>query len=106
MKSMGGARNEHSIKNKFNSLVKKQRKHESLPKTDDEIYQLIINRIHNTISLSSGASSFDFGKKSPKVESPPETEPEPKSYFERNFMQKILNFKAKKTETEIEMEEK
>lgn len=35
VKQMEGARNEHSIKNKFNSLVKKQKKHELSPKTDE-----------------------------------------------------------------------
>ena len=44
VKRLGNSRNEHSIKNKFNSLVKKQKKlNKGLE--DNEIYDVIISRI-------------------------------------------------------------
>ena len=48
VKELGGSRNEHAIKNKFNSLVKRQKKQEAYS-TDEEIYQQIIHRISNTM---------------------------------------------------------
>lgn len=49
VKELGDNRNEHSIKNKFNSLVKKQKKlNRGLG--EEEIYQVIIKRIKKAMS--------------------------------------------------------
>ena len=56
---LGETRNEHTIKNKFNSLFKKQQK--LFPSsTDEEIYDMIINRINNTVSSNNSLRPSDI----------------------------------------------
>lgn len=95
VKELGGSRNEHSIKNKFNSLVRKQKKNESLGNGEAEIIESIIRRIENTIRL--GSSKFELlVQKKVETKLEEERKDEPKSYFHKNFMEKLLNFNPNK----------
>lgn len=48
VKILNDTRNEHSVKNKFNSIIKKHRKqYKNQP--DEEMYTMIIARIKKTI---------------------------------------------------------
>lgn len=49
VKVLENSRDEHSIKNKFNSLFKKQKKM-SPNFSDPEIYEIIIKRLNNTLN--------------------------------------------------------
>ena len=94
VKELGESRNEHSIKNKFNSLVRKQ-KNESPASSETEIIENIIGKIENTIRH--GSSKFELlveKKVETKIEE--EREEEPKSYFHKYFMEKLLNFNSNK----------
>ena len=57
VKKLGNSRNEHSIKNKFNSLVKKQRKISQDVSSEEEIYDIIIARIQKHLDRESGKAS-------------------------------------------------
>lgn len=101
VKRLGNSRNEHSIKNKFNSLVKKQKKlNRNLQ--DEEIYDVIISRIEKAMNKEHGKStemsfeedcnSSNMPLKQEIVESSMKEElPKTSSYTEK-FRRKLQNF--------------
>lgn len=60
MKIMKNTRNEHSIKNKFNSILRKHMKLSACTKEDD-VYDEIIERINKSIASKANFDTRDGG---------------------------------------------